>query len=246
MINALIVDDEILAAKALKLMIERYLPNNFDLEIQTDFHKAIDHINSTHPSLIFLDVMMPPYTGFELLQKIDLTDKEIIFTTAFDNFAVQAFKFSALDYLLKPIVQQELVAAVQKYLTKVEIENERKLRYENFLQNIHRKDKKDAKLAIPTQEKTHFLGVENIIRCEAESNYTWIYLRDKSKLLAAKTLKEFETLLAEYGFLRLHRSHLVNREEIDHMKSHTEIHLKDGSILPIARLRKKDVLNELH
>jgi two-component system LytT family response regulator len=211
MIRALAVDDEPAAISTLKLMIERYVPEITELHTTNQPQHALDLIELHKPELVFMDIQMPVFTGFDLLKQLKTIDFEIIFTTAYDQYAIEAIRFSALDYLLKPIDAEDLKTAVQRFTERrSEQEKNRKDLYQNLLHNI-RSTQAEFKLAISSSEGIYFYNPDQIIRLEAESNYTRFFFIDKKPLIVAKTLGEYEEMLLPHGFLRTHRTHLVNR-----------------------------------
>ena len=239
------MDDELIAASTLQQMIERYTPQISDLRIATDFENAINLISSYQPQLVFLDVVMPPGTGFEILAHLKEKQFEVIFTTAHNEYAVQAIRFSALDYLLKPIVAEELKEAVHRFEEKHKIKTDKAALYENLLANLQVKEEFNFKLAIPTVEKTWFISPGELIRCESESNYTWFYLTGNRKLLASRTMKEYYEILVNHHFLRIHKSHLVNKKFIDYFSNEGAVVLKDKLKLPVSRQRREMVFSSL-
>jgi two-component system, LytTR family, response regulator len=244
-IKVVIIDDEPAAASLLLQMLERYLPVLDNVRIETSFDKALILVQNFKPDLVFLDVVMPPKTGFELLARLQERKFEVIFTTAYNEYAIQAIRFSALDYLLKPISPEELQAAVLRFNEKKKTKADSTLLYENLLQNLQQKESTSFRLAIPTVEKTWFISPSELIRCESESNYTWFYLTDNRKVLASKTMKEYEEILLQYNFLRIHKSHLVNKKYIDSFLNDGKILLTNKQELPVSRLRKQAVINNL-
>ena len=245
MIKAVIVDDELIAASTLQQMIERYMPQINQLRIATDFENAVSLINSFKPQLVFLDVVMPPKTGFEILALLKERQFEVIFTTAHNEYAVQAIRFSALDYLLKPIDAGELKAAITRFEEKHKTKTDKEALYENLLSNLQLKEELNFKLAIPTLEKTWFISPQELVRCEGESNYTWFYLTGNRKILASRTMKEYAEILMNHHFIRIHKSHLVNKKFIDYFSNEGAVVMKDKLKLPVSRQRKEMVLSIL-
>ena len=184
-------------------------------------------------------------TGFSLLESLPDIPFEVIFVTAYDSYAIQAIRFSALDYLLKPIDPEELTHAVDKAVQVVLRKQENK-RMQNLLQNKRALDKQ-KKIALSVADKIEFVEIGSIVRCESESNYTTFYLKSGEKLIVSKTLKEFDDLLTPYNFLRVHQSHLINLEEIkSFIKSDGGyIRMKDGSSISISRQRRNYVMEVL-
>ena len=215
MIKAILVDDEKHSVATLAWKIEKFCP---DVEIThqfTDSSEALAHIKDHPPELLFLDIEMPRLNGFELLEELEHpTPFEVIFTTAYDEFGIRAVKANALDYLLKPVQNQELKAAIEKYKAKKQIDN--KILFSN------KKDKKinSTKIALATKESIEFVLPEEIILCSSDSNYTMIHLTDGRKKLISKTLKDVEKWLQSHGFFRAHNSHLVNLQHFPHQEVH--------------------------
>ncbi len=239
MIKALIIDDEIGAANVLQLMIERHIPEITELRVATRIAEATELIQQFKPALIFQDIIMPEKNGFEFLKEFSTINFEIIFTTAYNEYAVQAIRFSALDYLLKPINAEELKQAVARYLAKCTLQNETDTLLKNLLYNLHQKEKTNFRLAIPTASGSVFFSPAEIIRCEGEGNYTWFHLTNNRKHLSAKTMKEFEEILVQHHFLRIHKSHLVNKTFVTNYLNEGAVLLHDKTKLPVSRQRKE-------
>lgn len=237
MVKIMIVDDEIMSVKTLTVMIEKYIDTPHIIKGETDFDYALELIDSFKPDLLLLDVVMPPRTGFDLLAQIQNRNFSVIFTTAFDNYAIQAIKYSALDYLLKPISAEELKSAFARYTESPAFSGQAE-QYNHLLTNLQTKTPQLFTLAIPTLEKTYYVSPADLVRCESESNYTWFYLVNGEKILSSKTLKAYDSLLAEEGFLRVHRSHLVNRKHILRTEKDDLLVLKNGDTIPLARNKR--------
>jgi len=240
MIKAFIVDDEPSAINTLTLMLKRYVPEVEVIEQSSDPVRALELITLFNPHILFLDIQMPAMNGFELLSRLDKIEFDTIFTTAFDQYAIQAIRFSALDYLLKPIDASDLRASVERFLIKQIQKTEPRPLLDNFLQNI-RSTQQNFKLAITTTEGTFFFRSEEIIRLEAESSYCRFYFTNRKPLLASRTLKEFEEILKLHGFIRTHKSHLINTKYIQSVHSEGYAILCDQSRVEISRRRKNDV-----
>jgi two-component system, LytTR family, response regulator len=244
MIRAIIIDDEQHCIDRLKSLVEEQLSSS--VHIMHSF-KTIDDgvkaIQKYKPDLVFLDVQVHDKTGFELLQQLDEINFEVIFTTAYEKYAVQAFKFSALDYLLKPVAAEDLQQAVNKLVQKnPKIDTTKKL--ETLLGNIYSASKK---ICVPVVNGIVVLNVNDIVRCQSEINYTTIFLKDKQKMTVAKTLKEFEELLTEYNFFRIHNSDLVN---MAYIKSYNKgkggsVIMMDNTEIEVSTRRKDDFLKKL-
>jgi two-component system LytT family response regulator len=205
MLKAIIVDDSIEARKALVTEIEDCCP---EIELIGQAEGVVSGaklIRSVNPDLVFLDIQMNDGTGFDLLELIGAISFKVIFTTASDEYAVKAFKYSAVDYLLKPIDPDELVLAVKKAERGNQKENLNLL-----MENAKSANKPVRKLALNTLDKLHIVNISDIVRCESDVNYTQFFFSNGNKLLVTKTLKDFEDLLSEHQFIRVHQSHLVN------------------------------------
>ena len=245
MIKALIIDDEPSAVNTLRLMLERYLPEIKELKSTNDVQEGLQLINTFKPQLLFLDIQMPMMTGFELLKQIPEINFNIIFTTAHDKYAIDAIRFSALDYLLKPIDADELQNAFTRFSQQQQGISGSQPLYNNFMYNLNVKDKKDFKLALPTLQGTFFYKPEEIIRLEGEGNYTQFFFADKTSLLTTYTLKNYEDILINYGFIRIHKSHLVNRAHVINYLPEGILTMTDFSKVEISRRRKEEVLEML-
>jgi len=242
-IRVLIIDDEESAINVVKLLLQKYTTEVNEIYTATGAYEGIDAINKYKPQLVFLDVEMPLLNGFQLLEKFPDHPFEIIFITAYDHYAIKAIKYSALDYLLKPIDTEELQTAVQKFLQK-QNGNHHKTLYENLSYNLNLPEASSKyRLALTTTDGTFFYYCDEIIRCEALGNYTRFFLKDKKPLLTSHTLKEYDDLLAEQNFLRVHRAHLVNAGYISSISRDHEIKMQDGSVVPVSR-RKLDIIKQ--
>jgi two-component system LytT family response regulator len=193
--------------------------------------EGIELIEKYKPDLVFLDIQMPEKSGFDMLRSIPQIDFEIIFITAYDQYGIQAIKFSALDYLLKPIVISELKNAVQKAREKITTK-QKNASIENLLDYIKKGQKGTPKIALPMLTEIMYINVDEIIRCEASDNYTTFYLQNKEKILVCKTLKEYSELLRPYNFVRTHQSHLVNLRFVKSLLK------EDGGVLLLTNLSK--------
>ena len=244
-ISAIIIEDEQHNRDNLSQMIAEHCPAVEIVAICNSAREGRGSILALHPDLIFLDIEMPEESGFSLLENLPRIDFEVIFVTAYDYYGIKAIKFSALDYILKPLDTNNLIAAVEKAKDKI-MQKQENLRLRNMLENVHRSNT-DKMIALSLSDKVEFIEVSTIIRCESDSNYTTFFLKNGEKLLVSKTLKEYDELLSPYGFLRVHQSHLINLKE---MKSYIKsdggyIQMKDGSSVSISRQRRETVLKTL-
>jgi two-component system, LytTR family, response regulator len=242
MITAVIIDDEAKGRLALREKLQHYCPEVVVLAEATDGATALQIINEQQPQLIFLDIEMPRMNGFEMLNQLPEKNFNIIFTTAYDQYAIKAIKYAALDYLLKPIDIEELKTAVAKTMTVNKMNTEKQVQL--LQQNIRHPKKSFHKLAIPSLDGLLFYDINDIVHLAASSNYTTIYFNDKTKMMASKTLKEFEELLPEDIFFRTHHSHLINLHYIKrYIKGDGgQIELQNGTYVDVSRRKKDDFL----
>ena len=218
--------------------------NFHDLEIAgicDTIDKAYTVIQQVRPQLVFLDVMLPPATSFDLLQRFQSIDFEIIFTTSFEEFAVKAFRLSAVDYLIKPLVLEELAQAIARFRERVE-KKQPQHQLQVLLDNLQTRQTQKKKIALPTLTGFIFIAIEEIIRCESDNTYTTFHLNDKRKIIVSRTLKECEGMLADFSFFRVHNSNLIN---LDYIVEYTRgeggtVKMKDGSHVDVSRRRKDE------
>lgn len=242
MIDTVIVDDEQAAQITLMKFLQMHCPNVNVVGAADGVEEGLRLIESKKVDLVFLDIKMNDGTGFDLLKRLPSINFNLVFTTAYDEYALKAFKYSAIDYLLKPIDPLELIDAVGK-VHQSNNENTTAQSVDSMFE-LYKENKFD-KIAIPSVDEFHFVRISEIIRCEASSNYTIIYLGTGKKIIAPKTLKEFEELLASEGFFRVHQSHLINLSHIQQfIKTKNKIKMGDGSEVEVSR-RKKTLFMEL-
>jgi len=245
MITATIVDDEPFCCESLATLLERYCPAIKVLDICYSGAAALQSITEHKPQILFLDVEMPHMNGFELLEKLPEINFELIFTTSYDQYAIKAIRFSALDYLLKPIDREELQKAVQKAAQRMHHPLPQQI--EILLQKLNHPVLPIYKIAIPTMEGLQMVFVDSIISCTSDSNYTILHLKNKQKITASRTLKEIEEMLEDYSFARVHHSYLVNLNEVEkYVKGEGGyLVMSDGSAVDVSRARKDMLLNKL-
>jgi len=245
MITATIVDDEPYSCEALVTLLERHCPDVKVLDICYSAASALQSINEQKPQILFLDIEMPHMNGFELLEKLPEIDFELIFTTSYDQYAIKAIRFSALDYLLKPIDWEELKKAVQKAINSTKHPLPQQI--EILLQKLNHPTIAVNKIAIPTMEGLQMVLVETIINCESDRNYTILFLKNKQKIIASRSLKEIEEMLEDYSFARVHHSHLVNLNEVEkYIKGEGGyLLMSDGKTVDVSRSRKEILLKKL-
>jgi two-component system LytT family response regulator len=241
MLNAIIIDDEPDAVKNLEKIILDYCPNVNLIATAHNVGDALTEIENKHPDLVMLDIELQDGTGFDILEKSRYRNFEVIFVTAFNQYAIRAFKHSATDYILKPVDITELkdaIARVSRNKSEKSVGN-----FSILLDNL--KSESPRKLAIPTLQGYEYILVDNIVRIEAERSYCNIYLLDKRKIMVSRCMNDYQKILDERKFFRAHNSHLIN---LQHVKMYVKrdgghIEMVDGSIVPLAR-RKKDFFME--
>jgi len=245
MIKTIIVDDEAHATKSLEILLHE---NCSQVNIVATFNhpaEALLYLRSNEIDLLFLDIDMPFMNGFEFLNRLSLVNFDIIFVTAYDQYAIKAFKYSAFDYLLKPVDEIELINSVRKLENKQKSSSQN-ANYEHLLE-VFKGQSQIKRIALPTLEGFEFIEVEKIIRCESDSNYSKIFLQDAKMMLVSRTLKEMEEMLSDMPFIRVHNSHIISK---NHVKKYIKadggyILMVDNADIPISRARKDDVIQEL-
>lgn len=245
MLKVLLIDDEERATDSLQRLIEKFLPEIQYVRSCNDARKAAEMIHHIQPRLIFLDIRMPYLTGFDVLKSIPDKNFKIIFTTAYNEYAIQAIRFSAYDYLLKPVDVEDLMRAVKRFINLNEPPLHQQELFNNIALNMQLQNKKQFRLALPAKEGVHFLMPHEIIRCEAHGNYTKFYVTGNKQCLVSKTLGDYDELLNEYGFIRTHKSHLVNKNFISFVDHTGFAILKDSQKIEISRRRKESVMQAL-
>jgi two-component system LytT family response regulator len=245
MLKLIIIDDEQPILSMLEGIVEQYCEGVEVLATANSVENGVKQIARLKPDIVFLDINLTDGTGFDLLNQLKEPFPMVVFITAYDEYAVKAFKFSAIDYVMKPININEIQAAIKKCSVKLEKDNlSEKLK--TFMQNMDGANGEEKKIVLKTAESIHIVRVGEIIRCESDHNYTEFYLTENRKLLVSKTLKEFDDLLNEYGFFRTHQSHLVNVNFINRFDKADggELVLSNKHRIPVSK-RKRDELFEL-
>lgn len=245
MIKAIIIDDEPYCCEALATLLERYCPEVKVVDVYYSGDAALTAIEELKPQLVFLDIEMPHMNGFEMLEKLPAIDFGLIFTTSYDQYAIKAIRFSALDYLLKPVDREELQKAVQKAIKHLQRPLPQQL--EILLQKINHSSTPVQKIALPTMEGLQMVTIDSIISCASDSNYTIFFLKDKQKIIASRTLKDVEEMLEDHSFFRVHHSYIVNLNEINkYIKGEGGyLLMSDGSSVDVSRSKKELLLRKL-
>lgn len=249
MITAILVDDDSNLREGMKALLSRYAPEIKILGEAENVSDAVSVIDGLNPQVVFLDIQLADGTGFDILEK--LTEKngkiasQVVFITAHEQYAIKAFRFSALDFLLKPVDPEELQKVIEKIKNTIK-KDDTFSHIDLLLENIRKKVDNFKRIALSTSDGIHLFEVSDIIRCESTDNYTTFHIRNSKPILISKTLKEYEELLAEHGFERVHQSHLIN---LNYLKSYIKkdggyVVMADDSNLPVSQ-RKKDRLQEL-
>jgi two-component system LytT family response regulator len=243
-LNAVIVDDVKAARESLQSDVNRYCPDVYIAGEATSVVDAVKLIRSVKPELVFLDIQLPDGTGFDVLEMFERVPFRVIFTTASNQHAIKAFKYAALDYLLKPVDPQELKSAVDRAIRV----NNHSSSIDVLRENVKQGNRSHKKLALHSLDKIVVVDVKDIIRCESDVNYTRFFISDGQKIMVTRTLKEFEDLLSEHGFARIHQSHLVNAEYIKEFIKADGGHLvlKDGSEIPVSTRKRAYVMELLN
>ena len=249
MITALLIDDDQHLRQGMKSLLERHAPEIRIIGEAESVKTGIEAIENWKPQVVFLDIHLNDGTGFDILEEVakknGKLNSHIVFITAHEQYALKAFKFSALDYLLKPVDPEELKKSVVKIKEVLE-KNTSFDHIDLLLENIRKKVDHFKRIALSTADGIHLFEISDIIRCESQDNYTQFFIKNHKPLLISKTLKEYEELLMEHGFERIHQSHLIN---LAYLKSYVKkeggyIVMADNSQLPISA-RKKERLQEL-
>ena len=238
--KAVIVEDHPEIAEELAQLIAGHCDNISLIGTASSVVSAAKLIREMRPELVFLDIELPDGTGFDLLDILDKPVK-VIFITGSDAHAIKAFRYAAIDYLLKPVDLQDLVEAVHRAVFDFSLDNDRLAIYKS---SLSLEDKVPQRIALHTAEKIHFIDISEIMRCMADGNYTRFYLKGNTSLLVAKTLKDYDRLLASADFLRVHQSHLVNMKHVrEYVKSDGGyLVMHDGTKIPVSTRKKAEVL----
>ena len=247
MIEAIIIDDEKNNIDNIHSILKKYCPYINIVGSALNGAEAKNIIQAKKPALLFLDIQMPGQSGLDLLRDLQPLEFEVIFITAFDEYAIQAFKFSAVDYLLKPVVKDDLIAAVSRALERIESKKQN-IHLSHLLQVLKQQNKAEHRIALSTLKETRFVFTREIIYCESSNNYTNVFLESGEHLLVSKPIFEFEELLNDYGFVRCHQSYLVNLLYVKSLKKTDgdSLLLHNNKELPVSRAKKEAVKKALN
>jgi two-component system LytT family response regulator len=241
--RALIVDDVENVAESLKQLIVEFCDGVEVIGIANSADDAIEIIKTEKPDIVFLDIQMPGKSGFDLLNSFEKVDFSVIFVTAYNEFAIKAVRFGAIDYLLKPVDIDELKEAIERAKIKTEEKTEE---IKNLLSNIQNPGDSNNTLIINSEQGYKLIKIAEIIRIEADGNYSFIYTEDGKRAISSKNLKLFEKYLENYDFVRIHNSHLINLAKIDNLntKEALEVIMTNGEVLPISVRKKQDLIKK--
>lgn len=249
MITAVLIDDDENLRIGMKALLERFAPNLNIIGEADSVVSGYEILDAIKPQVVFLDIQLNDGTGFDILEKLKEKNGEvktnIVFITAHEQYAIKAFRFSALDFLLKPVDPDDLQKVIEKIHAEIE-KNNSFSHIDLLLENIRKKVDNFKRIALSNSDGIHLFEINDIIRCESEDNYTKFFIKNSKPVLISKTLKEYEELLSEHGFERIHQSHLIN---LNYLKSYIKkdggyVVMLDDSHLPISQ-RKKERLQEL-
>lgn len=239
-IRTVIIDDEPDSVQLMRLNIEKHFPQ---LQIAGTFSsstKALQQLTALQPDLLFLDIEMPLINGFDLLEKIMPVEFSVVFVTAYNDFAIKAFRFNALDYLVKPVTIEDLGEVIRKVEQRQHFQKDQ-------LQVLQQQFKKGSitKIAIPSQTGVTFIDLKDIVFAEANGNYSDLVLSDKRKILISKTLKDIQHVLEQQHFLRIHRQYIINLNEVKHFnRNESLLTMTTNDVLPVSRLQKDKLIEQ--
>ncbi len=243
--KALLIDDE---SHSLDMLEYEILYLNKDIEIVAkcgDARKAVQLVENHQPDIVFLDIEMPWLSGFEVLDQLKSIDFSLVFVTAYDQYAINAFKYYAFDYLLKPISRKSLKETLDRIESKSKLAIASEM--QDILSLIRKGGMEEGKIALPTQEGFEFYNLDTIVRCQADSNYTQVVISDGKTVLVSKTLKHIEDRIGNTNFFRIHQSHLIN---VNHIISYSkadggDVKMSDNATIPISRMKRLEFLEKM-
>jgi two-component system, LytTR family, response regulator len=245
MITALMLDDEASSLQRMQRLIADVVPEISRFIVTSDPLEARSFLKSEKPQLVFLDVEMPVMTGFEFLQSVPERNFAVIFSTAFSKYAVQALRFSAIDFLLKPVQPDELRAAIKRFIEQPPVLEQLQNMYGQLFRNLASESEKEFKLTLSKGSRLYFISPDDIVWCEADDNYTLLHTASNETFTMARTLKEVEEMLAVHGFIRVHKSSLVNKTYVDHIHNGDQLKLRNGTEVTVSRRRLEEVKKAL-
>lgn len=243
-IKVIVVDDELFARQSIITILNSKFSNVNIVGEAESVKDAVEIIQDKQPDLVFLDIDLTDGSGFDVVNFLKPISFQIIFVTAHQEYAIKAIKFSALDYILKPVSSFELEAAVNRLLEEKESENQQ-LKLDAFAENMQNESSKKNKIVLKTSDSIHLINVSDIMRCEADNNYTTFYISSGERIIVSKGLKEYDELLSEHGFFRVHQSHLINISCISRFdkKDGGSVVLCDEAKIPVSQRKKQKLLD---
>ncbi|MBN2891060.1 MAG: response regulator transcription factor [Bacteroidales bacterium] len=246
MYRAVIIDDEKNAQSALKKILEEFCDDIIVVDLANNVRSGVELINKVQPQMVFLDIEMPDGTGFDLLEKIKFRDFSLIFCTGHNDFAIKAFKYNAIDYVLKPPDIEDIIAAVDKAKENLNLQ-QKDVAVKHLLSFYQNADKKNEKIILKTASDIYVVQIQDIYHCESDGSYTVFYTNDNKKITVSKNLKEYESILNSHNFIRIHQSHLINLEYVErlHKADGGYIVMKNGSEIPVSTRKKEALISAL-
>ncbi|MDX1772539.1 LytTR family DNA-binding domain-containing protein [Oceanihabitans sediminis] len=241
MTKIIIIDDETHCINVLENLISKINPNYKVIGTFTNPLLGLEFIKNNKPDLLFLDIEMPNLNGFALLDHILPIDFDIIFTTAYDQYAIKAFQYSAINYLLKPITEKNIVKAISSWEKRRNKTSDKQWRL--LQEHLNKTDNAPSQIALPTGVGYQIVDVENIVRCQSDNNYTNIFCNQEKRVLISRTLKEIEALLSVHNFIRVHQSHLINPKYVKGILKQDggSLIMKDNAEIPVSRQKTKQI-----
>ncbi|RBP34188.1 LytTR family two component transcriptional regulator [Oceanihabitans sediminis] len=241
MTKIIIIDDETHCINVLENLISKINPNYKVVGTFTNPLLGLEFIKNNKPDLLFLDIEMPNLNGFALLDHILPIDFDIIFTTAYDQYAIKAFQYSAINYLLKPITEKNIVKAISSWEKRRNKTSDKQWRL--LQEHLNKTDNAPSQIALPTGVGYQIVDVENIVRCQSDNNYTNIFCNQEKRVLISRTLKEIEALLSVHNFIRVHQSHLINPKYVKGILKQDggSLIMKDNAEIPVSRQKTKQI-----
>jgi two-component system LytT family response regulator len=242
--NAILIDDEQKAIQILKSLLQEYCPQINIIDTANSLEAGFHSISTHQPDLVFLDIEMPGGSGFDLLKKLPHLNFEIIFVTSHEDYALEAIKFCAIGYILKPIREMELLTAVNQASFRIS-QKEENLRNKQLIQNLSNPLSQNNRIGIPTSRGLEFVETGAIVRCEGVQRCTKLILKDSKTIISSYNLGEFRKLLEAYHFYSPHKSHLISLDHIIRYDKEGTIEMTDGMLVPLARRRRQDFLEKM-
>lgn len=242
--KAILVDDENKVREVLKLKIEKYCKDVIIVGEATNIDEAYQLILKEKPEIVFLDIAMPGGSGFELLDRFDKIQFQTIFITGYNEYALDALKVSAVDYLLKPIHTESLVLAVNKALERIEAKYSLE-QYELLKHNLNHLENQNSRIAVPGTSAYDLVVINDIIRCEGWNKYTKIFTKDDEVIVSSYNIGVFKEMLSNFQFYATHKSHLINTQHIKRYLKEGTVVMSDGSHVPVSRRSREEFLNEI-